>query len=96
MKLNKLLKNTLIIIITSFIVKIIGMVGKIVTTRTLGFEGMSKYALSYPTLLLFINIAGFSMNNTISKLISEALATKQYSPKIILKKGIKTSLIESK
>lgn len=95
MKTNKLLKNTIIIIITSFIVKIIGMIGKIITTRTLGIDGMSKYALSYPTLLLFINIAGFSMNNTISKLVSEAYATKQYSPKIILKKGIKTSLIIS-
>lgn len=95
MKVNKLLKNTLIIIITSFIVKIIGMFGKIITTRTLGIEGMSKYALSYPTLLLFINIAGFSMNNTISKLVSEAHATRKYSPKIILKKGIKTSLIVS-
>lgn len=95
MKINKLLKNTLIIITTSLIVKIIGMLGKIITTRTLGIDGMSKYALSYPTLLLFINIAGFSMNNTISKLVSEAHATKKYSPKIILKKGIKTSLIVS-
>lgn len=92
MKSNKLFKNTLIIIITGFIVKIIGMIGKVVTTRTLGIEGMSKYALSYPTLLLFINIAGYSMNNTISKLVSESIASKQYSPKILLKKGIKTSL----
>lgn len=95
MKKNKLLKNTIIIIITSFIVKIIGMFGKIITTRTLGIEGMSKYVLSYPTLLLFINIAGFSMNNTMSKLISESYATKKYSPRTILKKGIKTSLLIS-
>lgn len=92
---NKLLKNTLIIIITGFIVKIIGMFGKIITTRILGVNGMSKYILSYPTLLLFINIAGFSMNNTMSKLVSEAIATKKYSPKILLKKGIKTTLIVS-
>ena len=92
---NKLLKNTLIIISTGFIVKIIGMLGKIITTRVLGLDGMSKYALSFPTLLLFVNIAGFSMNNTMSKLVSEAIATKQYSPKILLKKGIKTTLFVS-
>lgn len=95
MKINKLFKNTLIIIITGLIVKIIGMIGKIITTRTMGLEGMSKYALSYPTLLLFINISGFSMNNTISKLVSEAMASKKYSPKILLKKGIKTTSIIS-
>ena len=79
---NKLLKNTIIIILTGFLVKIIGMFGKILTTRTLGIDGMSKYALSYPTLLLFINIAGFSMNSTMSKLVSEAIASKTYSPKV--------------
>ena len=36
MKINKLFKNTLIIIITGLIVKIIGMIGKIITTRTMG------------------------------------------------------------
>ena len=92
---NKLLKNTIIIIVTGFLVKIIGMFGKIITTRVLGLEGMSKYALSYPTLLLFINIAGFSMNNTMSKLVSEAVASKRYSPKTLLKKGIKTTLFVS-
>ncbi|MBP3504093.1 MAG: oligosaccharide flippase family protein [Bacilli bacterium] len=95
MKINRLLKNTLIIIITGLIVKIIGMIGKIITTRILGIEGMSKYALSYPTLLLFINISGFSMNNTMSKLVSEAIASKQYSPKLLLKKGIKTTFLIS-
>lgn len=95
MKKSILIKNTLIIIITGFIVKIIGMVGKIFTTRILGLEGMSLYILSYPTLLLFINISGFSLNNSISKLTSEAIVTKKYSPKKILIEGIKISLVIS-
>lgn len=95
MKKSILLKNTLIVLITGFVVKLIGMVGKIVTTRILGIEGMSLYVLSYPTLLLFINISGFSLNNSISKLTAESVASKKYSPLKILKSGIKISLIIS-
>ena len=95
MKKSLLLKNTLIILIIGFIVKLIGMFGKIATTRILGIEGMSMYVLSYPTLLLFVNISGFSLNNTISKLVSEAIASKKYSPKKILYNSIKISLLIS-
>lgn len=95
MKKSLLIKNTLIVLMTGFVVKIIGMMGKIVTTRILGVEGMSLYVLSYPTLLLFINIASFSLNNSMSKLISEAIVSKKYSPKVLLQKGIKLSLIIS-
>ena len=95
MKKSLLLKNTLIILIIGFVVKLIGMFGKIATTRILGIEGMSMYVLSYPTLLLFINISGFSLNNTISKLVSEAIASKKYSPKKILYNSIKISLLIS-
>lgn len=95
MKKSLLLKNTLIILIVGFIVKLIGMFGKITTTRILGIEGMSMYVLSYPTLLLFINISGFSLNNTISKLVSEGIVSKKYSPKKILYNSIKISLIIS-
>lgn len=95
MKKSILMKNTLIILITGFVVKIIGMLGKIFTTRILGLSGMSLYVLSYPTLLLFVSISGFSMNNTISKLVSEGVATKKYSPKLLLIKGIKLSLLIS-
>ena len=92
---STLLKNTFIVMGTGLIVKLIGLFGKIMTTRILGIEGMSLYVLSYPTLLLFINISGFSLNTTISKLTSEAIATKKYSPKKILYNGIKLSLLIS-
>ena len=79
-----LMKNTIIILITSLIVKVIGMIGKILSTRILGLEGMNLYVLSYPTLLLFVSISGFSLNNSISKLVAEGIATKRYSPKKLL------------
>lgn len=95
MRKSILVKNTMIILFTGFIVKIIGMIGKIVSTRILGLNGMSMYVLSYPTLLLFINISSFSLNNTISKLVSEAMSTKNSSPKKLLIDSIKISLIIS-
>lgn len=92
---NRLVKNTLIVMIVGFLVKLIGMLAKIYTTRIMGIENMTLYVLSYPTLLLFISISSFSLNQTISKLVSEGISTSKLSPKKILFKGIKQSLILS-
>ena len=70
---NTFFINTLIIIITNFVVKMLGLINKIAITRMLGTNGMSLYVLSFPTIMLFISIAGFSLNITISKLVSEAI-----------------------
>ena len=81
---NTFFINTLIIILSNFLIKILGLANKIFITRTLGTSGMSLYVLSFPTIMLFIGVAGFSLNITISKLISEAVTNKKYSPKKIL------------
>lgn len=102
--MNKLLRtnlkntffiNTLFIIVTNFIVKLLGLVNKITMTRLLGTEGMSLYVLSFPTIMLFVSISGFSLNITISKLVSESLVNRKYSPDKILKKSCLISLILS-
>lgn len=82
---NTFFINSLIIIITNFIIKFLGLINKITITRLLGTSGMSLYVLSFPTIMLFVSMASFSLNITISKLVSEAIATKIYSPKKILK-----------
>ncbi len=87
--------NTSIIIITGFIIKILGLINKIVITRFLGTDGMSLYIMTFPTLILFLNIATLNINNSVSKLISENQVTNKYSSKIILKKAIKITLISS-
>lgn len=92
---NAFIMNTLFIIITNFIVKLLGLINKITITRLLGTSGMSLYVLSFPTIMLFISIAGFSLYITISKLVSEAIASKQYSPKKIVTLSIKYSLLLS-
>lgn len=90
-----LFSNTLLVIITGFIIKILGLLNRIIITRLLGLDGMSLYVLAFPTLLLFISISGMSLNITISKLVSEALQTKAFSPKILLKKSFTISFIVS-
>lgn len=82
---NTFFINSLIIILTNFLIKALGLINKIVITRILGTSGMSLYVLSFPTIMLFISIGAFSLNITISKLVSEAIASKKYSPKKILK-----------
>ena len=74
---NTFFLNTLIIILSNFLIKILGLVNKIFITRNLGTNGMSLYVLSFPTIMMFIGIAGFSLNITISKLISEAITNKK-------------------
>lgn len=92
---NPFIINTFFIIITNFIVKLLGLINKITITRLLGTSGMKLYVLSFPTIMLFISIAGFSLYITISKLVSEAIASKKYSPKKIVSLSIKYSLFLS-
>lgn len=92
---NIFILNTLFIIVTNFLVKILGLINKITITRLLGTSGMSLYVLSFPTIMLFVSISGFSLYITISKLVSESIATKKYSPKKIVNLSIKYSLILS-
>ena len=89
---NTFFLNTLYIIMGGFIVKGLGLLNKIFITRLLGTEGMSIYILAFPTIILFINLASFSLNITSSKLISESLKIKHISPKDIIKTSIKIAL----
>lgn len=92
---NTFFINTLIIILTNFFVKLLGLVNKIAITRILGPTGMSLYVLSFPTIMLFISMAGFSLNITISKLVAESISTKRYSPKKIVHQACKYALFLS-
>lgn len=92
---NSFFYKTLFIISTGFVIKILGLINKIIITRLLGTEGMSLYIMAFPTILLLINISSFSLNVTISKLISENSKTKAYSEEKLIKKGIILSLLVS-
>ncbi len=95
MKANSFFKNTMVILLTSFIIKILGLLNKIIITRILGLDGMQLYVLTMPTIILLTSISSLSLNPVISKMISENQVTKKYSDKMILRKSILLSLFIS-
>ena len=90
MKTNTFFKNTMVILFTSFVIKLLGLLNKIII-----IDGMSLYVLTMPTLILLTSISSLSLNSVISKLISENEVSHQYSNKALLKKSILLSLISS-
>lgn len=78
---NKFIKSTIILMIGGMITKVLGMVIKIVLTRTIGEDGISLYMLVLPTFNLFITLCSLGMPIAISKLVSE---DRRRSKKIVL------------
>ena len=78
---NKFIKSTIILIIGGLITKILGMIIKIVLTRTIGTEGISGYMLVLPTFNLFITLCNLGVPIAITKLISEK---KNSSKRIVI------------
>lgn len=78
---NKFIKSTIILIIGGLITKILGMLIKIVLTRTIGTEGISMYMLVLPTFNLFITLCNLGVPTAITKLVSE---NNNSSKKIII------------
>ena len=79
---NVILKNSFILIIASIIIKIISLLNRVYLTRLLGNFGIAIYTLILPTIMLFISIGGFSLNNTVTKIVSE---NNQYSDDMVLR-----------
>ena len=91
-KNNYLIKNTLILVITSLIIKALSLLNRIIITRLLGQDGISLYVLTLPTIMLLCSISGFSLNVTLSKITAENEKTNEYSRTQILKVGINLGL----
>lgn len=86
---NTLVKNALILIFSSLIIKIMGLANRIILTRLLGNEGISLYMLVLPSIMLFISLGSLSLNITMTKLIAVN------NNKKVLQKGIKIALTAS-
>ncbi len=74
MKINfkeKFIKSTIILVVGGLLTKVLGMVIRIITTRTVGVVGTGLYMLINPTFNLFITIASLSLPTAISKLVAE-------------------------
>ena len=74
---NKFIKSTIILIIGGLITKVLGMIIKIVLTRTIGTEGISEYMLVLPTFNLFITLSTLSLSTSLGKLIAEKRSSKK-------------------
>ena len=64
---NKILKNTIILLISSFLIRGFSLLNRIIITRYLGNEGISLYSLVLPTIMLFLSISSLSLNVSIHK-----------------------------
>lgn len=78
---NNFIKSTLILIFGGFLTKILGMLIKIILTRTISTEGVGIYSLILPTFNLFITLCSLGLPVAISKLVSEK---KKNNKKIVL------------
>lgn len=86
---NTIVKNTFILILTSMLIKILGLVNRVILTRLLGNEGISLYMIVLPSVMMFISLGSLSLNITITQIV----ATK--NDRSVINKGIKIALISS-
>lgn len=78
---SKFIKSTIILLIGGIISKVLGMIIKIVLTRTVKEQGTGLYMLILPTFNLFITLCNMGMPVAISKLVSE---NKKNNKKLVL------------
>ena len=67
---NKFVASTFVLLIGGALVKILGMIIKIIYTRFIGEYGIALYNLVMPTYSLILSIVIFSLPISISKLVS--------------------------
>lgn len=88
-KRKKIIGNTIILIISSLIIKALGLLNRIFLTRSLGNTGISLYALIMPTIMLFISLSSLSLNTAMIKVSSK------YKTKKVIVSGISIAIITS-
>ncbi len=86
---NNFIKSTIILIFGGFLTKLLGMIIKIVLTRTISTEGIGIYSMILPTFNLFITLCSLGLPVAISKMVSE----KEKSNKKIVLSAIPFILI---
>ena len=75
---KKFLKGTLILTISSIVVKVIGSLNWIILSRVLGGEGIGLYQMGFPIYLMAITVSSAGIPVAISIITAEKLANKDY------------------
>ncbi|WP_048600447.1 stage V sporulation protein B [Rubeoparvulum massiliense] len=73
------MKGTFILVVSGLIAKILGMVPQIILPRMIGAEGWGLFRMSFPLLLFAISLSIFGLNITLSKLVAEAQAKRDFT-----------------
>lgn len=71
MKKDTFKKSILILLFGGLMTKIFGFIIRILSTRTLGTEGISYLTIVMPTYSLFVTLSSFALPISISKMVSE-------------------------
>lgn len=75
---NKFLKGTLILTVSSIVVKVIGSLNWIILSRVLGGEGIGIYQMGFPIYLMAITLSSAGIPVAISIITAEKLAQKDF------------------
>ena len=73
---NSFMKNVLILICSQLLIKVLGLVYKLVITNVEGFgnTGLGYYAAGYQIYALLLTLSSIGIPSVISKLVSERIA----------------------
>lgn len=75
---NKFLKGTLILTVSSIVVKVIGSLNWIILSRVVGGEGIGLYQMGFPIYLMAITLSSAGIPVAISIITAEKLAQKDF------------------
>ncbi len=78
LKKKSLITGALILTVASIITKILGFIYRIYMSNTIGSEGMGLYQLIMPIYTLAWSISSSGFSTTVSKLVSQENAKKEY------------------
>lgn len=95
MKKQTFIQATVILVVIGMIVKVLGLLNKMLIARFLTPSGIGVYMLVMPTFILIISLAQLGFPISISKLVSENIIKQEYPNKVIVFKAFKISIINS-
>lgn len=84
-----------VILIIGFIIKMLGLLNRVIMARVLGIDGIALFSLVMPTMGLFITLSQFGLPIAVSKIVSENKVKETYSNRNIVIKCVIFSTILS-
>ncbi len=95
MKKQTFIQGTIILVVVGMVVKVLGLINRMVIARFLTSEGIGVYMMVMPTFVLLIALAQLGFPIAISKLVSENNIKQRISNQSIVLKALKISVVNS-